>query len=231
MSSSNKEIISMLETLVKIQKESSKVISNLKSEVDKISEYVNIINLKVADLSSKADVNNILFNSVTSATKKAGQTSVVKNTNVMTYFKNLFKSDKEALYPLIPEDDIKEFVNKQTPLLKAKNKTKDALETALASAAYKHFVNDSANPDEIKKKLKSIKAASEASNIEITSEVAEREISDADADDSDEESVQKEYPKESKAKKVEKKVVKVEKKTEKKTEKQESESEEDSESD
>lgn len=191
MSSSTSATKKMLEEILAEMKSFKSLFQEQSIMVAANREMLNMILAKVSDLGCKVDLDicglNItkVNNKADKASEKCGADKKPK-INIMTYFKNKYKTAPESLNHIISEAEVNKVLEKHATELNSKKKNN--LESAKLTLIYKELIKDDKEKSKLLKQLKySEEVEEDVKNIsEITESVIEDELVEQVDSDEDE---------------------------------------------
>lgn len=175
MSAANKKLQDSVDMILK-------EILSIKSSIAVDRELMNLIHVKISDLSSKVDLDISTLNITTKTTTKKSNTVTEseKKTkpNVMVFFKNKFKTDPELVSFLYTQSELDKLFKDHADDIRKKSSKKETGDNFKAGLVYKHLIKDHADSKNRVKKLKDLKETEENSEIVVNPEVLENNFSD-----------------------------------------------------
>lgn len=182
----DKKLQEQLDLATKERKFIINLLEKLNIKSDTISENVNRMTTKVSDLSSKVDLDICTLN-ITSVnankTAKASSSTDTKATpklNVMTFFKQQFRTNPELIYDIVDEKSIDALFKANATEIKKMESKKADIAIYKSGLVYTNFIKG----DKVKMALvKAKKEQYESRNTVIDSEITEHNIIDNNDED------------------------------------------------
>lgn len=169
---SNKLLSEMLEQVLNEVKELKKIIKSHSIDLSIIKETSNLIQLKVSDLSCKADLD--LVANITTA-KSVAADKKKPTPNVMVYFKLKYATAPESLSAIISAEEIEKVFKDNAAEIKLKGKGKGKKDALLVKLLYTTLIKDSKEKRDM---IKAMQTMEESNNTVIETEMVENNIED-----------------------------------------------------
>jgi hypothetical protein len=182
MSAINKKLADSIDMILKEIKEIKSDIKLLKSDISIDRELINLIHIKVSDLSSKVDLDistlNITNKNTTKKTNTSTESEKKTKPNVMVFFKNKFKSDPESISFLYTKAELDKLFKDHADDIRKKSSKKETGDNFKAGLVYKYLIKEHADTKNRVKKLKDLKESEESAEVVVSPEVLENNFSD-----------------------------------------------------
>jgi hypothetical protein len=182
MSAANKKLSDSIDMILKELKEIKSDIKTLKNDTSVDRELMNLIHVKVSDLSSKVDLDistlNITTKTTTKKTNTVTESEKKTKPNVMVFFKNKFKTDPESVSFLYTQIELDKLFKEHADIIRTKSSKKETGDNYKAGLVYKHLIKDHSDSKNRVKKLKDLKESEENADVVVSPEVLENNFSD-----------------------------------------------------
>jgi hypothetical protein len=198
--SSSKKLQSQVKSALTESDEIKELLNKVLDNQAKFQELLLRLDQRQADSSAKLDAIGIdkLNIASTSKAKSAGKPAV----NIMTYFKNLFTSNPEALYHIISKQEIEDTYAANIATIKEKaTKKNPTADNYKASLIYTTFIKENKVRGD---RVRVLMAEENHNNTVVDSEIAEHNIDDTDKESDSEKKIKPKSANTGKAKTVNK---------------------------
>jgi len=156
--------------------------NHLKNDTSANREMLNLIHIKVSDLSSKADLNistpNITTKTPTKKTNTTTESEKKTKPNSAIFFKNRFKTDPESISFLYSQNEVDKLFKEHENDIRNSSTKKGGEDNCKAKLVYENLIRDHADSKNRIKKLKDFQEAEINAEVVISPEVLENNFSD-----------------------------------------------------
>jgi hypothetical protein len=149
--------VDVLKSIQKELKEIRAMVSGVVDEQNTMRELINMIHVKVSDLSCKVDEETSTINLVKTTNKKLKSVSKSVSTrsgkaNITAYFKKKYEEAPEAFNKIIPVDELPALFEKHAAVIASKKK--DNVNAFKSSLIYKEYIRPSKPNSDFVRSLK-----------------------------------------------------------------------------